>query len=527
MSQLGPKPTPPPRPPPTLAPTLTSDRECKPCAPLPSEFFDTAAKACKPTSVCLPGAKEDPPATATSDRVCAPSLVRCQNSLRSDNGQPCTCPDEDTCSGGCLLPQQTLPQPIGATLRLLDRMYVTTTALGTCSKPANVASGAELAYACFERCNDDRNCAAFDIQTLAGTCCLYAAYATSSTFAVPGAAFYSMPQCDMCTPTTHYKEGRACAAYALPPSVEGGSAKRVIDVPLSTPTGTTLLTLAGMAEPGFAPLSFSLAQASALLAVEPRGQSGELKLKAALTMAGTISVTVRVQDARSQCTLRGQNGQPVTTAGGCVTAVSVDIRVAVFLSCPGSIVTLVPLGDDAAEVAWSEPTLPAYLGDLAVTRDVADTASTASPFLYGTGTRRVTYRTEALTVGGSIECAFDVTVLPGYEVEVGSIGRKAAPTQVQEFLVIDIGETSDGARLPNVESAASSGGLSLGLTPATEAPFTITPQVRENGCSGGAGKPSFFCGKKEIGALAFPAILFPFAGLLGQHASVLDCSASL
>jgi hypothetical protein len=403
--------------------------------------------------------------------------VACFDGKRSDNLEACTCPDANVCETGCLLPQTELPDPIDATLQLLNRMFVTTTALGTCSQPAAAMSSADLVYYCLDRCQATEQCVAFDIQTQAGTCCLYSAYSSASTFVVPGAAFYVMPQCGTCI-DTHFKDGRSCEPFAVPPVVQDGTAKRVLDIPFSTPVGTTLLELRASPEASFAPLTFSLEGPSSTLAVGQTGQTGQLKLQAALVTAGTISVTVQVQDSRDSCTVEGPNGQPQTTIGGCVTTVNIDIRVAVFLSCPTSIVTFVPLGEAAAEVAWAKPTLPGYLGDLTVTTDLADTTSTASPYLYSVGTRRITYLTEELSIGGSIQCAFDVTVLPGYPIEIASIGRKAAPSQVQEFLVVEVAETSDGARLPSVIGDASAGGLSLGLMPAQEAPFTVTPTVR-------------------------------------------------
>jgi hypothetical protein len=355
-------------------------------------------------------------------------------------------------------------------LLLLNQLPQTRQAWGACTRlPARL--GHTLYDACLTACEDEPDCVAFDVKAAPGECCLYSAFdALDNVFNALGAAFYSMPQCDSCG-TGYFKSGRRCLPFAVPPIVGGGLSPRVIRIPLATPENTTLLSIEAEAEAGFGPITFQVN--SPLLRVTT---DGNLELAAALDSPTTFSATITVRDNRTSCTVRGATDQPLTTVGPCTVAIPVTVRVAVFLSCPTTVNVFVGLDETTAEVTWEEPRLPSFLGDLAVTRKLGSTNSSSAPFRYPIGRHRVTYTSEPLSLGGSIACAFHVVVRPGYSFTAPSIARRASPHRVQEFLVVDIGEANEGARLAAIEGELNVGGaLNIGVASPAGAPFAITP----------------------------------------------------
>jgi hypothetical protein len=282
----------------------------------------------------------------------------------------------------------------------------------------------------------------------------------------------SLSQSDSCT-TGYYKLGRCCMLFAVPPTVNGGLATRVAQIPLTTPVNTTLLSIEAEAEASFGPATFQVD--SPLLRIT---LDGSVELVTALDSATTFSATITVRDNRTSCTVLGPLDQPITTIGPCAVTIPVTIRVAVFLSCPANINIFVGLDKTTAEVTWEEPRLPAFLGvdDLAVSRELGGTSSSRAPFLYPIGQHRVTYTSDPLSFGGSITCAFDVVVRPGYSMTVSSIARRTLPHRVQEFLVVELGEANEGVRLASIEGELQVGRtLSIGVVSPAGAPFAVTP----------------------------------------------------
>ena len=441
-------------------PTLTTDRVCRSCD-LGKTYFDSGSAACVSATVCPPGAGEQPPATLSTDRSCVANAVSCASSLTPSNSS-CVCPDNDACAS-CVLQSD-----FGATLLLLDELPLSGQVSGTCTRP--VSSGQALYDTCLATCEDKLDCVAFNVQAAAGECCLYSAFSTLGVFAAPGAALYTMPQCDRCA-TGYYKSGRHCLSFSVPPSVDGGLSTRVIQIPLATPANTKLLSIEAEVEAGFGPITFQVD--SPLLRITT---NGNVELADALDSATTFSVVITVRDNRTSCTLPGDSDLPFTTDGPCIVAIPVIVRVAVFLFCPTSVNAFVGLDKATAEVTWDEPRLPAFLGDLIVSRDLGSTDSSRAPFLYPVGRHRVTYTSEPLSLGGSITCTFDVVVRPGYSLIVPSIARRASPRRVQEFFVVELGEANEGVRLAAIEGELQVGGtLSIGVASPAGAPFAVTP----------------------------------------------------
>ena len=446
------------------APTLTSDRVCQPCEGA-THYFDTDLGRCAPVSFCPPGAEVED-ATVTSDRKCSAAPIRCEDGITTSTGEGCSCPDDAVCQ------QCYLQEGLDATLRMLDELPQGATSLGACQRIA--AGDTDSLYAtCFEECIGNPQCVAFDAQRGSMQCCLYSSVGSgiASTHSSPGAAFYTPPQCDACA-QGYYKLGRRCYKYADPPAVEGGLTQRVLQIPLSTPVGTPLFRISAAAEPGFGPPRFSID--TPLLHVNA---SGAVSMAQALVGAEAISATVTILDHRASCVLRdGGTGLPILKQGPCEVQMPLVIRVAVFLSCPSTVNTYVPLDKNAANVAWPEPRLPPFLGDLNVTVDLGDPLVASPPYRYGLGRRRVVYATPPLSIGGRIECAFDVIVRHGASVSVTSIGRLLSQQRAREFFVVELGATNDGARLPAILGhLGPSQNLSLGLLPPVGKPFAITP----------------------------------------------------
>ena len=164
--------------------------------------------------------------------------------------------------------------------------------------------------------------------------------------------------------------------------------------------------------------------------------------------------------------------------GPCTTRVQVEVQTLLFLNCPTVINVYVPFNETTAAVSWDELRLPDSLGQVEVSRNLGDTESTSSPYVYGVGTRRVRYETapfSAVNIG--IVCEFDVNVLTGFSVPVGSIGRVATPTAVQEFILVEAASSGSGARLPTFNGPLTGETLNVGVASPPGKPFSITPGV--------------------------------------------------
>lgn len=366
-----------------------------------------------------------------------------------------------------------------ATLRLLNKLPRVAEGLGYC---AQMDSASTLYDTCLANCNADSACLAFHVQPDQKECCLYKRFVDDETFAVLGVAFYSLPQCEKCA-SGSYKQGRTCLQYDTPPLISGGLDARLVQIPLSTPVDTMLLSLEASVEAGFGPIVFDLAEKDVRLRVTAEGK---VLLVAALQSPISITATIIVRDNRTTCTVPNDEGLPVTTSGPCEARLVLTIRVAAFLRCPRAINTYIALNETTAGVTWDEPELPTYLQDLNVTRDLGDTNSEIAPFHYGVGRHRITYATtEPLSLGGRIECAFELVVRRGYAVGVASVGTKVTTGQVFDFLAVELGETNQGARLPVIIGDIAAGPFSLGLIAPRGAPFAVTPTVRLDGTGTG------------------------------------------
>lgn len=312
------------------------------------------------------------------------------------------------------------------------------------------------------------------------SCCFYSDTSVSTFAAASTTLLYSMPQCEECA-LGYYKRGRRCEALTGPPSVEGGTDNaRVVRIPMTTPIGTELLTIIATAEAGYGPLTFSLAEgASAQLGID--SVTGTLFLAQPLLAPQSLMAVIVIRDAREDCTQLDADGLPRTVPGGCQSRVEVVVYPAVFLNCPVSVNAYLPLDASTVSVNWVEPTLPAYIGNLTVTRDLGNPVEPVGnepPFHYVPGHHRITYTTDPLSVGGSITCSFDVVVEHGFAVDVTSVGRKAEPYMVQEFLVVELSEATEGSRLPPLGGAVASGDtLAIGIRSPSDHPFAVTPKV--------------------------------------------------
>lgn len=347
-----------------------------------------------------------------------------------------------------------------------------------------VADEDDRRLACAQLCQANEDCVGFDLRVSgddAGECCLLSQYNADNFFTLPGVEFYGMEQCDLCV-AGYFKKGRSCARLSTPPAVDGGALARTILIPLNTAAGTELTSISATAETNYGPVAFTLGNEAAPVAVS---SSGVVTLARALETPGTIEVSVLVTDARAECAVLDPSGAPRTTQGGCVTRVALSIRTAVFLNCPSDQNAYLSLSESAAALSWQAPTLPSFISGLGVTRDLADAQTSEAPFLYSVGRRRVTYTTEDLSVGGKLVCSFDVVVQYGFRLLVESIGRKASPERVQQFLVVDPAESNQGVRLPSFTGSVAGRAFSVGLVAPLSSPFTISPSVRRRGRGAG------------------------------------------
>lgn len=341
---------------------------------------------------------------------------------------------------------------------------------------------ADTARDCAAACVAEPLCVAFwavVAGSSVGDCCLIAGFNDNTFFNLDNGEFYSMSQCSTCKPG-YFKRGRRCMPLSVPPVVQGGTGSRTLLIPLNTQAGSVLDTFVALPDAGFGPLMLTLApvNADAVLPLALANETGTLSLKTQLGAPGSIEAIVSISDTRTECTRLNSEGIAVTRAGPCTTVISVAVQTAVFLNCPSNINAYLPPSASEAALTWTEPSLPTFLSDLNVTRSLGDTFSTSAPFNYSVGTRRVTYTTQPLTVGGSLVCDFDVTVQYGLSISVESIARKVSSKTVQEFLVVDPSVADEGARLPSFTGAVTGNTFGVGLLAPAAKPFTVSPQVR-------------------------------------------------
>lgn len=245
-------------------------------------------------------------------------------------------------------------------------------------------------------------------------------------------------------------------------------------IPLTAPIGTELLSVNAFADKGAGPLRFALQGSFDGFSVTPQGT---LLLVEAPPSAGTVQTSIVVTDNRTSCTQPGDDQTVVTTVGPCTTSVRVFVEIVVFLGCRPLVTAYVPLDTAFADVQWDQPRLPDTLKHLAVSVDLADTKSRAPPFTYSVGRRTVRYESEPLRVGGGVVCEFDVVVRTGFAVDVTSIARTATTLAVQEFLLVEVTESDDGARLPSFEGPLGGKTLSVGVSSPRKTPFSVSPVV--------------------------------------------------
>lgn len=314
-----------------------------------------------------------------------------------------------------------------------------------------------------------------------GECCLMSAFKLNTVYNLNNGEFYSMSQCTVCR-EGYFKRGRRCLPLSILPAVDGGYAGRTLRIPLNTAPGTVLATFRATAASGAGTAQVSLLAAGGSVPLPPLDfdqVTGALTLREALTAPGSLRAVIEVRDEAEECTLINSDGIPETRPGACIVRIDVIVQTVVFLNCPGNINRYLSPSESSASIPWTEPSLPAFLSDLSYTRDLEDTSSTASPFIYPVGNRRVTYTTtEPLTIGGELVCAFDVTVQYGLRLDITSIGRKEAPSVIREFLVVDPSITSEGARLPSFEGTVEGRRFAVGLFAPPGKPFTVSPNVR-------------------------------------------------
>lgn len=340
----------------------------------------------------------------------------------------------------------------------------------------------------------NEDCVAFSIKVSGsdvGECCLFSNFAAENFFALPSVEFYSMSQCTICI-AGYYKDGRKCRRLSQLPSVSGDTAERVILIPLNAEVGTVLSNFQGAAEAGHGPATHSLIAGIDGVPLTLNEETGALSLSSALSSPGSFKVRVRVTDAgRDQCAFLDSAGQLVVRPGNCFVEVPVTVQTAVFLSCPSNINLYLPLSASTAELTWREPSLPSFLSTLAVSRNLGGDVISAGPedngpYEYPVGSRTVTYMSEPLTVGGSLTCQFEIKAQFGFSIAVPTIGRKVGKFTILEYVLVDLAESNDGARLPSFSGVIAGRELSIGLVAPDGRPFTMSPKVgRGESCTTG------------------------------------------
>jgi hypothetical protein len=392
-------------------------------------------------------------------------------------------------------------------LRLIQHLPISTTLIGSCTSlsGASVQLGVcsfhpipttshsqDQTLQCSNLCAAVSACTGFSLSATSSTtssCCLASSFVVDTYYTAANADFYSMPQCTVCD-AGYFKLGRICQAFSQPPVFLNQSSSYNLVIPLSLPANSSLLTLFARAETGYGPVRYSLSQIQNVFSID---RHGVVRLAVNLTLAGTYSATITAQDSRSVCYLQdATSGNVDMVSGGCTsTAITVTIKTAVFLNCPAAIIAYVSSNTATnTTVSWTTPRLPSFLSSVAVNANLADALTTTDPYTFSFGTRQITYTSAPLSVGGSIQCSFQVQVVYGFSLAVTSFATLSQSRLVEQFFVAD-GQTADAsATLPHVPGwHAGQRSLYIGIqSPATH-PFVITPAVREEGGTASGGKP--------------------------------------
>jgi hypothetical protein len=157
--------------------------------------------------------------------------------------------------------------------------------------------------------------------------------------------------------------------------------------------------------------------------------SGWLTTNATVSLPGTVQVTVRVTDDRSECVLV-ENGAVRRRNGGCFVEMQVGIVVVGFFTCPSSIVHYLALDQEEALLDWETPTIPSTAVGLSVV--VSDGRKRFPP-----GKFSIAYTTSPELHGAVARCEFNITVINGFQRLAAYIRHEQTLSSLTDYIVDD------------------------------------------------------------------------------------------
>eukprot|EP00049_Salpingoeca_infusionum_P016609 m.341864 g.341864 ORF g.341864 m.341864 type:complete len:2216 (+) comp16115_c0_seq11:108-6755(+) len=436
--------------------TPSNNFECLDCV-LNQTFFKNGF--CFDVSNCTIGTAQSAPPTITSDRVCKSDTYDCVDGVSSDGGLACTCPSDEVCAS-CRR-QDSFESKYGVVLLLSNsHPNYAVDLFESCIQ----VNGTDLVEACAAECTNSSGCNSFSLSG-SGECCLKSEYSLATTYYKVG-QFYSLSRCSVCD-AGYIARGTGCTLLSTPP--EFPTTPILVTIPLSTPIGTDIATIQASSTVGS--VTYSLPTPSNLFTVNET--TGVLSLTNALTVPKKFEIVVAARDSRSECNLLVE-GRLKTVVGGCNATTSATVQVAVLLGCPSDRFLYLPPDQDTRQLTLpAAPYLPSFLTSFQLESSPSGLFGTDVQLEVAEGVTTVEYSTTtALTIGGSLSCAYNITAERGFLVVVDEIGRKSSSLVIQEFLVASPELSPAATDLPSFASDLSSA-FAIGLVTANDKPFTV------------------------------------------------------
>eukprot|EP00049_Salpingoeca_infusionum_P016616 m.341810 g.341810 ORF g.341810 m.341810 type:complete len:2215 (+) comp16115_c0_seq9:108-6752(+) len=436
--------------------TPSNNFECLDCV-LNQTFFKNGF--CFDVSNCTIGTAQSAPPTITSDRVCKSDTYDCVDGVSSDGGLACTCPSDEVCAS-CRR-QDSFESKYGVVLLLSNsHPNYAVDLFESCIQ----VNGTDLVEACAAECTNSSGCNSFSLSG-SGECCLKSEYSLATTYYKVG-QFFSLSRCSVCD-TGYIASGTGCTLLSTLPKFANTSI--LATIPLSTPVATQIATV--QAESDVGAVTYSLQSPSMFFQLD--ATTGTISLKNTLMVPGKMDIVVIARDSRSKCNLLVE-GRLRTVDGGCNSTSTVTVQVAVLLGCPEDRFLYLPPDQDSRQLMLPpSPYLPSFLTSYELESSPSGLFGPSIMLDVAAGVTTVEYlTTTALTIGGKLACAYNITAQRGFLLTIDAIGRKDSPYIIQEFLVASPELSLDATDLPSFTSDLSSA-FAVGLVTANEKPFTV------------------------------------------------------